>query len=125
MAEGFDVKSLLRVGEREWPRDVEEIYREREEDIMRLVNERRVEKYVFKPSGRVVWIVKGRKRDYQVIPSSNYCSCDDFYFRVISDKKPLCYHLIAQRIAAATGLYKHLNMTDSKYNSVIDRIRLK
>jgi predicted nucleic acid-binding Zn finger protein len=78
------------------------------------VDRGRVKKYVFVPSGRVTWIVVGRKRDYWVIPRL-YCSCDDFYINVISRKStPLCYHLLAQAIAERTGRYDVFNVSDEE-----------
>lgn len=47
------------------------------------IKDGRVKKYLFKPSGRIVWIVVGRERDYLVMPAADFCSCDDFYFRVM------------------------------------------
>ena len=41
------------------------------------VQEKRVKKYVFSPSGRIVWIVVGREREYQIMPAAGFCSCDD------------------------------------------------
>ncbi len=38
------------------------------------VKERRIKKYVFKPSGRVVWIVVGKEREYLVMPAADFCS---------------------------------------------------
>ncbi|MEM3606212.1 MAG: hypothetical protein QXE30_00955, partial [Candidatus Bathyarchaeia archaeon] len=75
-------------------------------EALQLVYTKRVKKYVFKPSNRVLWIVLGRKDEYQVIPEANFCSCNDFYFRVIGGKKKLCYHLIAQKLAEALKIYE-------------------
>ncbi len=66
-----------------------------------VLNERRTKKYAFEPSGRIVWIVVGREREYLVMPAADFCSCDDFYFRVMDKKIHLCYHLIAQKLAEA------------------------
>jgi len=63
------------------------------------LKEGRVKKYLFKPSGRVVWVVVGKKRDYLLFPAAEFCSCDDFYFRIMDKEAHLCYHLIAQKIA--------------------------
>ena len=61
-----------------------------------VLNEKRTKKYAFEPSGRVVWIVVGRERDYLVMPAADFSSCDDYYFRAMDKKIHLCYHLIAQ-----------------------------
>lgn len=91
------------------------------ESAMDLVEEMRVKKHVFSPSGRVIWSVKGRKGEYQVIPDSNFCNCDDYYFRVIDRRRQLCYHIIAQRVANALGKYVLEELLDSAYNKITER----
>ena len=84
------------------------------------LKEKRVKKYVFKPSGRIVWIVVGRERDYLIMPLAEFCSCDDFYFRVMDGEVHLCYHLIAQKIAAALKWYDKLEENDELYDSLTE-----
>ncbi|MFQ5999562.1 MAG: hypothetical protein ACE5J6_02165 [Candidatus Bathyarchaeia archaeon] len=84
------------------------------------LKEERVKKYVFKPSGRVVWIVVGRERDYLVMPAADFCSCDDFYFRVMDREVHLCYHLIAQKIAEALAWYDQVEENDDLYDSLME-----
>lgn len=80
------------------------------------IKDNRVKKYVFKPSGRIIWIVVGKERDYIVMPDAGFCSCDDFYFHVMSRKAHLCYHLIGQRIAEALGWYDEIEESDEMYD---------
>lgn len=76
----------------------------------RAFEESRVTKYVFRPSESVKWTVKGRKRQYLVIPEI-FCTCRDFYQSVvINGEAKMCYHLLAQQIAA---IRKHHNTIDS------------
>jgi len=91
------------------------------ENALSLIEKRRVRKYSFSPSGRVVWAVKGRKAEYQVIPDSNFCSCDDYYFRVIDRRRQLCYHIVAQRLADALGCFVLEELPDSAYNKITKR----
>ena len=84
------------------------------------LREKRVKKYVFKPSSRIVWIVVGRERDYLIMPLAEFCSCDDFYFRVMDGEVHLCYHLIAQKIAAAFKWYDELEENDELYDSLTE-----
>ncbi len=81
------------------------------------VKERRTKKYVFKPSGRVVWIVIGREREYLVMPAADFCSCEDFYFKF--DKGHLCYHIIAQKLAEAAGRFDKIEEEDGFYKILI------
>lgn len=80
-----------------------------------LVEAGSITSYRFKPSSRTIWIVKGRKGDYQVMPESLFCTCDDYYFRVMDNKKQLCYHLVAQQIAEALGKFDASDQPDSRY----------
>lgn len=57
------------------------IFGDRFTNGLKLANSRRVRRYEFKPSRRVVWVVKGRTNEYQIIPDLPFCYCDDYYFR--------------------------------------------
>ena len=81
------------------------------------LKDERVKKYVFSPSGRIVWIVVGREREYQIMPAAGFCSCDDFYFRVMDKEVHLCYHLIAQKLAEALEKYNLVKEKDKKYST--------
>ncbi|MDJ0269775.1 MAG: SWIM zinc finger family protein [Aigarchaeota archaeon] len=89
---------------REYPSLFDEAYQ--------AVREGKVKKYCFYPSGKVEWIVVGRNRDYLILPEANYCSCEDFFFRVLSQEKPMCYHILAVRIATLTGRYEEIQEAD-------------
>ena len=84
------------------------------------VKEKRVKKYVFSPSCRVVWIVVGREREYQIMPAAGFCSCDDFYFRVMDREANICYHLIAQKIAEALEEYDLIEDEDRLYDCLME-----
>lgn len=90
-----------------------------------LANSRKVKRYEFRPSGRVVWVVQGRTNEYQVIPDLPFCYCDDYYFRVMDRKRGLCYHIVAQKIAEALTKFQHYSETDSQYSSITDHWRAK
>ncbi len=83
------------------------------------IKEERVKKYVFSPSGRIVWIVVGREREYQIMPATAFCSCDDFYFRVMDREANICYHLIAQKIAEALERYDKIEEEDRLYECLM------
>ena len=100
-----------------------QIFSGRLERAMKIINENGVTQYTFKPSNRIVWVVKGRSHSYQVIPITPYCSCDDFYFRVLGIKRGVCYHLIAQYLASSLGKIKMMELSDSVYDKVISKLR--
>ena len=84
------------------------------------IQEERVKKYVFNPSGRIIWIVVGREREYQIIPVAGFCSCDDFYFRVMDRETNICYHLIAQKLADALARYDKIEEEDRLFECLMD-----
>jgi len=81
------------------------------------LDEGRVKKYLFQPSGRIVWIVVGKQRDYLVMPAIDYCSCYDFFFQF--DRGHVCYHIIAQKLAEATGKFDMFEDDDQFYSVLI------
>ena len=85
---------------------------------LEALGESRIKKYVFQPSGRVVWIVVGKERDYLVMPASEYCSCDDFYYQF--DHGHLCYHIIAQKLAESLGRFDLFEDDDDFFNILIE-----
>ena len=90
-----------------------------------LARSKKVRRYEFSPSGRIVWAVQGRKSEYQVMPDIPFCYCDDYYFRVMDRKRGLCYHIIAQRIAVALHEFEGIAKKDSQYSSVTARWRAR
>ncbi len=92
-----------------------ELFGQRFTKALDTLKENRVKKYVFKPSGRVVWIVIGRERDYLIMPEAEFCTCDDFYFRVLDKKVHMCYHLFAQKIAQNLGWFETIEENDETY----------
>ncbi|MGO9645976.1 MAG: hypothetical protein ACLPY5_14675 [Candidatus Bathyarchaeia archaeon] len=90
---------------------------------LELADTHKVRRYDFNPSGRTVWVVQGRKDEYQVIPEIPFCYCDDYYFRVMEKKRGLCYHIIAQRIAEALDQYEKIAKADIEYSSITNHWR--
>jgi predicted nucleic acid-binding Zn finger protein len=104
---------------------LEKTFGERFTNGWKLANSRSVRRYEFKPSCRVVWVVQGRKSEYQVMPDIPFCYCDDYYFRVMEKKRGLCYHIIAQHIAEALNKFVKISKRDSQYSSITYRWRAK
>ncbi len=69
----------------------------------------------FSPSGRKVNVVVGRLGDELLAPDKPYCSCANFYFKVIRGKDELCYHLLSHRIATKLGLVDVVDFEDDEY----------
>jgi len=89
----------------------------------KLVKEGRVKKYVFKPSGKVQWIVVGNEGDYLVYEASGYCHCKDFYISIMEGTAKACKHLMAQRLASQLGLYTVVEEGDENYETLMEEWR--
>jgi|YelNatPaOPRAMG01_1025707.scaffolds.fasta_scaffold21439_3 predicted nucleic acid-binding Zn finger protein len=99
------------------------IFGERADKALDIVLRKRVKKYVFKPSGIVRWVVAGiEEGDHLILPKANYCSCEDFFFQVLSQKTPACSHIIAQKLAEALNLYETFEDDDELYLALISSI---
>lgn len=97
-----------------------DIFGQRFTKAFEALKENRVKKYIFKPGGRIVWIVVGRKRDYLIMPEVDFCTCDDFYFRVLDRQVHMCYHLIAQKLAKNLDWYDTIEEHDELYDSLMN-----
>lgn len=97
-----------------------EVFGQRFTKAFQVLKENRVKKYVFKPSGRVIWIVVGKERDYLIMAEAEFCTCDDFYFRVLDREVHLCYHLIAQKLAKVLDWFEKIDEHDELYDSLMN-----
>ena len=99
--------------------DLYELFGQRFTKALDALKESRVKKYIFKPSGRIVWIVIGRERDYLIMPEAEFCTCDDFYFRVLDKKVHMCYHPLTQKIAQNLGWFEVIEENDDTFNMLM------
>ena len=97
-----------------------EVFGQRFTKAFEALKENRVKKYVFKPSGKIIWIVVGKERDYLIMPEAEFCTCDDFYFRVLDREVHLCYHLIAQKLAKVLNWFEKIEERDELYDSLMN-----
>lgn len=116
------VRSSRQLTRSQWDR-LRSAFGDRFDKAWRLVEERRVKHYVFEPSGRRAWIVVGKGGEYQILPASGYCGCNDFYFRVIDGEAGFCYHLIGQRLAEALDSYDLVHEGDEFFDALMTEWR--
>ena len=99
---------------------LKKIFGERADKAFALVIEKRVKKYIFLPSGLIRWIVVGKEEeDHLIFPNSNYCSCEDFFFQVLSGKVTMCSHIIAQKLAEKLNVYETFEENDKLHSSLL------
>jgi predicted nucleic acid-binding Zn finger protein len=97
-----------------------ELFGSRFTKALDALKENRVKKYIFKPSGKTVWIVIGRERDYLIMPEAEFCTCDDFYFRVLDKKVHMCYHLLTQKIAQNLCWFEIIEENDECFEMLMN-----
>ena len=90
------------------------------DDAWKLVEDRKIRKYTFFPSGRVVWTVQGKEKEYQILPASGYCDCLDFYFETINNTSP-CKHLVAFWLAKMFADFRIMKVHDRNYDDCRNR----
>jgi len=78
----------------------------------------------FKPSGRRILTVVGKLGDEFIDPEKPYCSCSNFFFRVIGGKEETCYHLLSYKIASRTGRVDTVEFSDEEYPQVLRAVVL-
>jgi predicted nucleic acid-binding Zn finger protein len=100
--------------------DLSRLFGDRASKALEIVASHRVKKYVFYPSNVTRWVVVGREAEYLLLPSAQYCSCDDFHYSFMKGQVRLCVHLIAQKLAEAQGDYKEFPEEDSELDKLID-----
>ncbi len=105
------------ISRQNWQR-LRDVFGNRFTNAWRLVTENRVKKYVFRPSGRTLWIAIGNSAEYMIYSHAGYCSCSDFYFRVLDDEKAYCYHLLAQKLAEALDYFDLIEEDDEAYDQL-------
>ena len=102
---------------------LESIYPDKSSEIL-LALKRGITEYIFKPSNRIIWTAIGENDEYLIYPKI-YCSCIDFYKRVVIKKeKVVCKHLIAQTIADALNYFKEKELDDKDFKTFIKELEL-
>jgi predicted nucleic acid-binding Zn finger protein len=78
-----------------------------------------VKRHVFLPSGRFVCTVVGSNADEFVDPDKPFCSCESFFYGVLSAKAKYCYHILSYKIADESGLVREVGFDDEEYDTFL------
>jgi predicted nucleic acid-binding Zn finger protein len=76
-----------------------------------------VKKHTFLPSGRSVYTVVGRNADEFIDPDKSFCSCESYFYGVLSTKVKYCYHILSYKIAEESGLIREVRFDDDEYDT--------
>ena len=63
--------------------------------------------------------VVGRLGDEFIDPEKPYCSCSNFFFRVLGGREQICYHLLSYKIAKETGKLDVIRFSDEEYGQYL------
>lgn len=77
--------------------------------------------HFFCPSSRIIWTVVSKNNEYWIDLDLNYCSCSDYFFRTLSNKK-ICYHLRDAKKFYIMNNYQIYQFTDENYAGLIRSI---
>lgn len=78
-----------------------------------------VKKHLFLPTGRSIFSVVGSSSDEFIDPAKSFCSCESYFYSVLSAKSEYCYHLLAYKIAVESGLVKEVKFEDEEYDDFL------
>ena len=73
----------------------------------------------FLPSRRTVVTVVGRLGDELLDPTKPYCSCSNFFFKVVGGREETCYHLLGYKIASLAGRVDVVEFSDEEYGAYL------
>lgn len=76
-----------------------------------------VKRHVFLPSGRYVYTVVGSNADEFIDPDKPFCSCESFFYGVLSTKVKYCYHILSYKIADESDLIQDVRFDDEEYDT--------
>ncbi len=105
---------------------IDSLFSERINQVLDVV-ERDFYKYTFNPSNKSIWTVatSSNSKNYYLIYPKLYCSCWDFYKRVVVERKRLfCKHILAQTICEALNNFKIIQLKDEDFKKFIKDFKL-
>jgi predicted nucleic acid-binding Zn finger protein len=75
-----------------------------------------VKRHTFLPSGKYIYTVVGSNADEFIDPDKPFCSCESFFYTVLSAKAKYCYHILGYKIAEESGLVREVKFDDEEYD---------
>ena len=82
--------------------------------VLNTVERGAIKLHIFRPSGRAIWTVVGRDREYWVDPDLDFCSCKGYYYETLSTCNP-CYHLKSAKLARKNRKFVEIKFQDVEY----------
>ena len=78
-----------------------------------------VKKHVFLPSGRSIYTVVGSNADEFIDLETPFCSCESYFYGVLSGRIERCYHILSHMIADEAGLIQEVEFDDQEYDTFL------
>lgn len=89
--------------------------------IESLLRENRVKLHLFEPSGRKIWSVVGKKKEYWIDPDIHYCACSGYHFA----EDNTCYHLDLALLATQRKMVETIRFSDDEFGDFISGLILE
>jgi predicted nucleic acid-binding Zn finger protein len=61
----------------------------------------------------------GRNGDDFIDPENPFCSCESYFYNVLSGKAKYCYHILSYKIAEESGLINEVRLDDEEYDTFL------
>jgi len=78
-----------------------------------------VKRHAFFPSERCIYSVVGSNADEFIDPEKSFCSCESYFYGVLSGKIKHCYHILSYKIAVESGLVEEVRFDDEEYDTFL------
>jgi predicted nucleic acid-binding Zn finger protein len=102
---------------------LEAIFPDKSTNVVEVLK-RGITKYIYKPSGRIVWAAKGANQEHLIYPKL-YCSCQDFYKNVVIKRvRKFCKHILAQIISEALNQFDTETLEDNEFKDFVSNLKL-
>lgn len=106
---------------------LDSLFSDKSASILEVV-QRGFVKYMYSPSGKVIWCVPAKRHpeeEYLIFPKI-YCSCQDFYKAVVVERtRSFCKHILAQVICEALESFKYVEVDDILFKKRIIELKQK
>jgi predicted nucleic acid-binding Zn finger protein len=83
-----------------------------------------VKRHTFMPSGRILHTVVGKSGEEFIDPARPFCSCKNFFFRVLGGQAETCYHLLSYEIAKEAQLFDEIEFNDEEFGTFLGLLTL-
>ena len=90
-------------------------YNDKLSKAFKLLLSGKVKLHKFLPSNRIIYTVIGNDGDLLILDKQLFCSCKDYYYRLLEKDNLYCIHLLALKIAYSISNFDKIDFHDHEY----------